>query len=204
MLFCTTSAEWAIAAWGSSFAEEAAGVSADTGVALMFGYFGGVMIGRAVGSRLARSYPEQRLLAVALAVSAAGFAILWPAGSAFQVALGLLVIGTGIGNLFPFALAVTVGLAPDRTQLASSRAIAITSVAVLLAPLTIGALADATSITTALVVEPAALALAATGLTVCVDGGYSMRSKPPARTASRRPVRQPRTASRTSGVGRSR
>ena len=74
----------------------------------------------------------------------------------------------------------------------------ITSLAVLLAPLTVGTLADATSLTAALLVVPAALALAAAALT------YSMRSKLPARTASSRPVRQPRTASRTSGAGRSR
>ena len=81
MLFCTVAAEWCITAWGASFAEDAADVSADTAVALMFGYFGGVVAGRAIGSRLARRYAERRLLAVALAVSAAGFALLWPAAS---------------------------------------------------------------------------------------------------------------------------
>ena len=82
MLFCTVAAEWCITAWGASFAEDAADVSADTAVALMFGYFGGVVAGRTIGSRLARRYDERRLLAGALALSAAGFALLWPAGSA--------------------------------------------------------------------------------------------------------------------------
>ena len=45
----------------------------------MFGYFGGVLIGRATGSRLARRYPAPRLLAIALGVAALGFAVLWPA-----------------------------------------------------------------------------------------------------------------------------
>ena len=164
MMFCTVSAEWCITAWGASFAEEAADVSADTGVALMFAYFGGVVVGRSAGSRLARTHSEHRLLALALTVAAAGFAILWPAASPAQVAVGLAVMGIGIGNLFPFALAVCVGLAPDRAQLASSRAVMIGSCAVLLAPLTIGALADATSLTAALAIEPAALAFAAAGL----------------------------------------
>ena len=74
------------------------------------------------------------------------------------------MIGVGLGNLFPLALAVCVALAPDRAQLASSRAVLAGSAAVLLAPLTIGALADATSITTALLVVPVMLAAAATGL----------------------------------------
>ena len=112
MMFCTVAAEWCVTAWGASFAEEAADVSADTAVALMFGYFGGVLVGRASGSRLARRFAAARLLAVALAVAAAGFAVLWPAASPAQVFAGLSVIGLGLGNLFPFALAVTVALAP--------------------------------------------------------------------------------------------
>ena len=63
---------------------------------------------------------------------------------------GLAVIGLGLGNLFPLGLAVCVGLAPDRAQLASGRAVMAGALAVLLAPLTIGALADATSLTAAL------------------------------------------------------
>ena len=111
------------------------------------------------------------------------------------------MIGIGLGNLFPFALAVTVALAPDRAQLASSRAVLAGSTAVLAAPLTIGALADATSITSALLVVPVMLGLAAVGpvrraLLDQVEAAGQHRSS--------RPVRQPRTASRTSGVGRSR
>jgi fucose permease len=164
MMFCTVAAEWCITAWGASFAEEAADVGADTAVALMFGYFGGVLIGRVTGSRLARRHPAPRLLGIALGVAALGFAALWPAGSPAQTVAGLAIIGLGLGNLFPFALAVAVALAPERAQLASSRAVLAGSAAVLLAPLTIGALADATSITSALLVVPVMLALAATAL----------------------------------------
>jgi fucose permease len=170
MMFCTVAAEWCVTAWGASFAEEAADVSADTAVALMFGYFGGVLVGRATASVLARRHSAPRLLAVALMIAAAGFALLWPARSPVQVFAGLAVIGVGLGNLFPFALAVTVALAPDRAQLASSRAVLAGSAAVLLAPLTIGALADATSITSALLVVPVMLGLAALALSVVRRG----------------------------------
>ncbi len=170
MLFCAVAAEWCVTSWGASFAREAADVSADTAVALMFGYFGGVFAGRATASRLARRHAPQRLLALALAIAAVGFAVLWPATSAVQVLAGLAVIGLGLGNLFPFALAVTVALAPDRAQLASSRAVLAGSSAVLIAPLTIGALADATSITGALLGVLVALALAAAGLAATRGG----------------------------------
>jgi predicted MFS family arabinose efflux permease len=64
-LFCATAVEWCITAWGATFVEDAAGVSTDTAVALMAGYFGGVVVGRAVGSRLAVRHDPERLLALA-------------------------------------------------------------------------------------------------------------------------------------------
>src|SRR5829696_5783061 len=141
MLFCTTAAEWCITAWGATFAEDAAGVSTDTAVALMGGYFGGV-----------------------LAVAAAGFVILWPSSGPAQALIGLSLLGIGLGNLFPMGMSVTVALAPRQSALASGRAVAMTSFAVLLAPLTVGTLADATSLKLALAVVPVMLMLGAVGL----------------------------------------
>jgi len=166
MLFCTTAAEWCINAWGASFVEDAAEVSTDTAVALMAGYFGGVLAGRTLGSRLARRHDPARLLALALAVTAVGFAILWPSTGPGQALVGLSLLGLGLGNLFPMGLSVTVALAPGRAVLASGRAVAMTSFAVLLAPLTVGTLADATSLKAALGVVPVMVVLAAAGLTL--------------------------------------
>ena len=184
MMFCTTSAEWCVTGWGASFVKDAAHVSTDTGVSLMIGYFGGVVAGRTLGSRLARRHPPHRLLAVALAVTAAGFGVLWSAGSPGQALLGLALTGLGLGNLFPLALSFTVGLAPDRAQLASGRAVLATSAAVLIAPLTVGELADATSLTTALVVVPVALALAAVALTAARARAATSPAAPRSRPAA--------------------
>ena len=170
MLFCMVAVEWCITAWGATFVANAAGVPADVAVGLMVGYFGGVVVGRALGSRLTRRYEPERLLVVALAVTAAGFAVLWPSTGPVQALAGLALLGIGLGNLFPLGLAVTVGLAPDRAALASARAVGATSFAVLIAPLTVGTLADATSLTAALGVVPVGLALAATGLWITVRG----------------------------------
>jgi MFS family permease len=166
MLFCTTAAEWCITAWGATFVEDAADVSTDTAVAMMAGYFGGVVAGRTLGSRLARRHDPSRLLALALAVTAAGFAILWPSRGPAQALIGLSLLGIGLGNLFPMGISVAVALAPGRAVLASGRAVGMTSFAVLLAPLTVGTLADATSLTAALGVVPIVLALAAAALTL--------------------------------------
>jgi MFS family permease len=166
MLFCTVAAEWCVSAWGATFVQDVTSVSADTAVTLMAAYFVGVLAGRALGSRLARRHDPARLLALALATTGAGFAVLWPSTSPAQAVVGLLVVGIGLGNLFPMGLSVTVGLAPERTALASGRAVTVTSFAVLLAPVTVGTLADATSLRAALAVVPVLLVLAAIGLAV--------------------------------------
>jgi MFS family permease len=166
MLFCTTAAEWCVTAWGATFVEDAAGVSTDTAVALMAGYFGGVVAGRTLGSRLARRHDPARLLVLALAVAAAGFTVLWPSMGPAQALVGLSLLGLGLGNLFPMGVSVTVAIAPDRAVLASGRAVAMSSFAVVLAPLTVGTLADATSLKAALWVVPVMLVLAALSLTL--------------------------------------
>jgi MFS family permease len=166
MLFCATLAEWSVTAWGASFVEDAADVSTDTAVALMAGYFGGVLAGRTLGSRLARRHDPARLLALALAVTATGFAVLWPSTAPVQAFAGLVLLGLGVGNLYPMGMSVAVALAPEHAVLASGRAVAVTSLAGLLAPLTVGPLADATSLKAALGIVPIVLALAAAGLTL--------------------------------------
>ena len=131
-MFCTVAAEWCVTAWGASFAEEAADVSADTAVALMFGYFGGVLVGRASGAVLARRFAAARLLAVALVVAAAGFAILWPSASSAQVFAGPVRDRHRAREPVPVRSGRDASrLAPDRAQLASSRAVLAGSTAVL-------------------------------------------------------------------------
>ena len=124
MLFCTTAAEWCVTAWGATFVEDAAQVSTDAAVAVMAGYFGGVLIGRTLGSRLARRYGPERLLAIALGVTAAGFAVLWPSTATVPALAGLSLLGIGLGNLFPMGVSLAVGLAPGQAALASGRVVA--------------------------------------------------------------------------------
>jgi fucose permease len=164
VLVCMAAAEWCITAWGATVAQDGAGVSADTAVALMGGYFGGVVVGRTLGSRLARRYEPGRLIAFALVVTAAGFAVLWPSTAAAQALIGLSLLGVGLGNLFPMGLSLAISLAPGRAVQASGRAVMMTAGAALAAPLTVGTVADATSLKAALLVVPVMLALAAGGL----------------------------------------
>jgi MFS family permease len=164
IMFCTTAAEWSVIAWGATFLEDNAAVSADGAVTLMAGYFGGVVAGRILGSRLTRAHDPARLFGVAILVAAVGFAVLWPSTTAAQSLVALLLLGVGLGNLYPLGTAVTIALAPGQAALASGRVVAMTSLAGILAPLVVGPLADATSLATALLVVPVLLAIGAVGL----------------------------------------
>ena len=166
VLFCTTAAEWCVTAWGATFVTDAVNVSPDTAVALMAGYFGGVLIGRTLGSRLASRHSPARLLAIALGITAIGFAIWWLSTAPAPALIGLTLLGIGLGNLFPMGVALAVALAPGQSALASGRVVAMSSFAVVLAPLTVGTLADATSLKAALGVVPVMVVLAAAGLTL--------------------------------------
>ncbi|SDQ20746.1 hypothetical protein [Quadrisphaera sp. DSM 44207] len=99
--------------------------------------------------------------------------MLWPATTPAQALAGLslLELGLGLGDLFPTGMSVVVVLAPGRAMRASRQAVLMTSFAVLVAPLAVGALADATSLTAALRIVPVTLALAAGGLALVHRAG---------------------------------
>ncbi|MGW5195529.1 MFS transporter, partial [Kribbella sp. NPDC004138] len=80
--------------------------------------------------------------------------------------IGLTLLGVGLGSLFPMGVSVAVSLVPGQAALASGRAVAATSGAILLAPFTVGTLADAFSLKAALAVTPVMLLLAAVGLVI--------------------------------------
>jgi len=168
LIFCTTSAEWGVNAWGATFVQDVDHVSADTAVTVMAGYFAGVVGGRVAGSGLARRHDPARVLAVAMAVAFGGFAVLWSAADPAQSLVGLVALGLGLGNLFPMAVALIVDLEPRLAALASGRAVVASSVAVLSVPLLVGRLADSTSLRVALLVVPIALVAGGLALTVVV------------------------------------
>jgi hypothetical protein len=93
-----------------------------------------------------------------------GFTVLWPSMDAWQALVGLSLLGVGLGNLFPMGMSVALALEPERATLASGWAVMIASSAVVVAPLAVGALADAISLRAALGVVPILLAFAAAGL----------------------------------------
>jgi predicted MFS family arabinose efflux permease len=129
-----------------------------------------MLVGRAAGSRLLRRFPARGLVFASLAVTGAGFLIFWRMDGLPLMALGLIVAGLGVANLYPSTLSLEMGAAPGQPDQASARASLASGTAILALPLLLGRLADLVGITPAfglvgvLTVLSAVLLLAATAL----------------------------------------
>ncbi len=114
----------------------------------------GMVIGRLLAGRFVLRRTPQRLLAVALAITSAGFAAYWLAPSAAVSLAGAFVTGLGVAALYPMTLGLAVGVAPHVASLASARCSLASGTAVLTAPLILGMLADRASLFVAYSIVP--------------------------------------------------
>jgi MFS family permease len=150
----------------------------------MGAYFVALLLGRILGSRLARRVRPGALLVGAVILSAAGFLPFWLAPLVLPPALvsvaasaaGLFVAGLGIGNLYPLGASLATGAAPRKADLATSRIALTVGSALLLIPPSLGLIADRSSIGSAYAIV-AALLLAAAALTITVDRSAQRHEK---------------------------
>lgn len=154
-------AEFCLVFYASPQLTDAVGLSTGQATTAMSLFFAGTLLGRLAGSRLSASEaPTERLALAALAVTAVGFTALWAGGSVPVALAALLVAGLGIANLFPLALSLAVEAAGDRTDQATTRVQLLVSVAIMLAPLMLGALSDRFGVSRSFAVEGVLLAAA--------------------------------------------
>ena len=135
----TVGIEFSLIFWGADFLV-AAGLSTSAAATTVSLFLWGMVAGRIAGRQFARRMPTERLLLLALGVSAA--------------VLGLFVAGFGVANLFPLTVALALGAAPGQSNEASARLTFASGTAILAAPLLLGALADAVGIRLAYGVVP--------------------------------------------------
>jgi fucose permease len=169
ILFLAVSVEWSVAYWGAEFLAAGGGLARADAAAAMGLFFGAMAGGRIAGSRLARRVAAARLLLGALALALIGFPLFWLGPTAPASIGGLVVVGLGIANVYPQAVAAAAATAPGMTDLATARVALAGGGAVLLAPLTLGALADRWGIERALGAA-VPLLLAAIAIRVCARG----------------------------------
>jgi MFS family permease len=110
--------------------------------------------GRLAGRQVAQRMPTERLLLIALAVSAVGFFVYWLAPVPLVAVLGLFGAGFGVANLYPLTAALALGAASGQSNEAGARLSFASGTAILAAPLLLGALADAIAIRLAYTIVP--------------------------------------------------
>ena len=142
VVILAVSIEWCMIFWGADFLENVVGLSKINAATMMSLFFGAMVLGRIVGSRLSRTIPSPILLLVALGIVVVGFPLYWLATIPALNLLGLFIAGLGIANLFPLTLSVAVGVAADQANAASARVALAGGLAILIAPLTLGWVAD--------------------------------------------------------------
>jgi fucose permease len=184
VIFFCISVEWSVAYWGASFLEAEARLQAADAATLMGAYFVALLLGRILGSRLARRVRPGTLLVGAVILSAAGFLPFWLAplisppalASITTSAVGLFVAGLGIGNLYPLGASLATGVASHVVDLATSRIALTVGCATLLIPPSLGIVADSLGLGNAYAIV-AVLLLAAAALTITVDRSAQRREK---------------------------
>jgi fucose permease len=149
--------EFSLIFWGADYLVSA-GLSASAAATTVSLFLWGMVAGRIAGWRIAQRIATERLLPVAMGISTAGFLLYWLAPVAALAVAGLFVAGFGVANLFPLTVALAIGAAPGLSNQAGARLSLASGVAILGAPLLLGALADAVGIWLAYAVVPIFLA----------------------------------------------
>ena len=154
--------EWCVGYWGADFLDDSAGLTRPGAAAALTLFLVAMLLGRLLGSRLARIVPPTTLLAATLCVALAGFPLFWLSGGTTPALLGLFVTGFGVGSVYPLGVSAALAAAPGNADAAAARLAVGGGGAVLVAPFALGALADRVGIGTAFgVVAPMLLAAVA-------------------------------------------
>jgi MFS family permease len=158
LLLIAVSAEFSMSVWGPTYLETAVGLSRDNAVLGVAAFPMGMILARAVGVVLLHRMSPPALTLPSLGLSFVGFMLFWKGGAAWTGLAGLFVTGLGIGNLFAISMAMGVSAAGAATTAATARAPLGSGLAIIAAPLVLGALADRYGIATAYAVVPVLLA----------------------------------------------
>jgi predicted MFS family arabinose efflux permease len=153
-------AEWCVTYWGAEYLHRPVGFERSVAAALMSAFLLAMVAGRVLGSRLVRVVASPPLLVGAIAGALGGFVLFWLAPVPLVAVGGLAVTGLGVANLYPLGLASAVAVAARQSERASARITLSSGLALLLAPLTVGGLADRVGLRAAYSVVPVLLVVA--------------------------------------------
>ena len=142
LLVCVIGAEFSIIFWGADLLRERCGFGPSAAAASLASVVGGMFIGRAFGSRLARAFNTESILRVAMTCALVSFAIAWAFTWWPVVILGLFLTGLSISVHWPLSVARAVVASDGLTDRAAGLASVAASIASGIAPFALGALSQ--------------------------------------------------------------
>ncbi len=154
--------EFAILFYAVPLLGAGSGIPTDRAAAILSVFLVGELSGRLAGARLTRrSGRGEAVVAVSLALTLAGFLVLWLGRTAPLQGVALYATGAGVGNLYPISLALAFRASQGLNDRAMARTQIAIAIAIGTAPVLLGALSDRFGVLRALAVEPALIAGAA-------------------------------------------
>ena len=161
--------EFFVVVWGGSLVAAQTGVSLADATLTISAFIAGMIAGRAVMSMdVTRRLEPMWIIRGGLVLTFVAVLVVWLSGSWALSAAAMAVAGFGVGILYPPAAAITLAAAPDAPAAASARLVLAAGLAILVAPLLLGVIAELTDITSAWLLVPAVCVLVAL-LSVPVD-----------------------------------
>lgn len=161
-------AEISLNFWGGVLISENTGVDLAVATALLAVLIGGIAVGRTLGSGLARRFPVGRLVYVSLALSLAGFLVVWAAPTVLLAVLGLFLTGAGYALLFPLTSSLALQHAAGQADRAMSLVAVVIGVTMGAAPFLLGALAGSLGVRAGFLIVP--VLLVAGGVAIRIAG----------------------------------
>jgi MFS family permease len=152
VLILSVAMEWSLIGWSADFLDSVVGLGTETAAMLVSVFFMGAVLGRTANSRWTRHTPVRTLLLAMLGVVAAGFSLFWLAPLPVLAVIGLGICGFGVGALFPLGLSLALTVAAAQSDAASGWISLGSGLAILVAPFTLGWLADSYGMSRAFVV----------------------------------------------------
>ncbi|MGI8529540.1 MAG: MFS transporter [Geodermatophilaceae bacterium] len=156
--------EFSMTIWAADLLRQQAGLGAEAAAGSVSALIAGIAIGRVIGGRLALRRSPEWLLTGSLAITATGFLVFWSTALAGLALLGLFVMGLGIAVQFPLSVARAITASAGRPDPATARLSIGAGLAIGLAPLLLGFLADQVGTRQAFLIVPVLLILAGAAL----------------------------------------
>jgi fucose permease len=165
IVFAIVALEFGLSFWLASYLNDDVGLARHAAVTLVSMLYAANLAGRLLASRLARDTSAERLLFVALGSVLAGLPCLLAATSATAAIVGIVLVGAGIGALFPLTSSLHIQASGHTADSALGEILTVAALGEIAGPLLTGAIAQGSSLRTGLLVLPALTLLAALGLT---------------------------------------